>query len=487
MKIRIQIVMEAANGESERIEDIAELERSSLQPETLGLTLAESKTLLQGIQQRMVSEQVAEYMAQFNTCPDCGARRTKKGQHTLVYRTLFGKLNLISPRLYDCACHQPHQARHSSSPLATWLEAHSSPELLYLETKFASLMSYGLSIRLLSEVLPIADEVNATSMRRHQQQIAERIESELGEEQFQFIKGCPDEWGRQPRPEPPLTVGLDGGYVHASDQKSRTEGWFEVITGKSVKADGDAKVFAFVNKYDTKPKRRLYEVLKSQGLQMNQQVVFLSDGGDTVRSLQRYLSPESEHLLDWFHITMRLTVMKQMTKGIIKELAAQKNQKKPQKEADESENTDVPAQLLKQLESIKWHLWHGNVTEALALIYDVNVDLEIWEENPTNKKKLLKLVCEFENYIRANGAFIPNYGERYRHNETISTAFVESTVNYVISKRFVKKQQMRWTQRGAHLLLQTRVQVLNDDLRKTFGRWFQGMSVVENEESKMAA
>jgi hypothetical protein len=487
MKIRIQIVMEAANGETERVEDIAELERSSPQPETLGLTLAESKTLLQGIQQRMVSEQVAEYMAQFNTCPDCGARRTKKGQHTLVYRTLFGKLNLISPRLYDCACHQPHQARHSSSPLATWLEAHSSPELLYLETKFASLMSYGLSIRLLSEVLPIADEVNATSMRRHQQQIAERIESELGEEQFQFIKGCPDEWGRQPRPEPPMTVGLDGGYVHASDQKSRTEGWFEVITGKSVKADGDAKVFAFVNKYDAKPKRRLYEVLKSQGLQMNQQVVFLSDGGDTVRSLQRYLSPESEHLLDWFHITMRLTVMKQMTKGMIRELAAQKNQKKPQKEADESENTDVPAQLLKQLESIKWHLWHGNVTEALALIYDVNVDLEIWEENPTNKKKLLKLVCEFENYIRANGAFIPNYGERYRHNETISTAFVESTVNYVISKRFVKKQQMRWTQRGAHLLLQTRVQVLNDDLRKTFGRWFKGMSVVENEESKMAA
>jgi hypothetical protein len=121
------------------------------------------------------------------------------------------------------------------------------------------------------------------------------------------------------------------------------------------------------------------------------------------------------------------------------------------------------------------------------LIYDVNVDLEIWEENPTNKKKLLKLVCEFESYIRANGGFIPNYGDRYRHNETITTAFVESTVNYVISKRFVKKQQMRWTQRGAHLLLQTRVQVLNDDLRKTFGRWFQGMSVVENEESKMAA
>ncbi len=40
-------------------------------------------------------------------------------------------------------------------------------------------------------------------------------------------------------------------------------------------------------------------------------------------------------------------------------------------------------------------------------------------------------------------------------------------MNYVVSNRVAKKQQMRWTHRGAHLLLQTRVQVLNDDLRKT--------------------
>ncbi len=84
-------------------------------------------------------------------------------------------------------------------------------------------------------------------------------------------------------------------------------------------------------------------------------------------------------------------------------------------------------------------------------------------------------------------SFIPNYGDRYRHDEMISTAFVESAVNYVISKRFVKKQQMRWTQRGAHLLLQTRVQVLNDDLRKTFGRWFPGMREEEPVALKKAA
>ena len=49
---------------------------------------------------------------------------------------------------------------------------------------------------------------------------------------------------------------------------------------------------------------------------MNQQVTFLSDGGDTVRQLQLYLNPQAEYLLDWFHIAMRVTVMTQMAKGL---------------------------------------------------------------------------------------------------------------------------------------------------------------------------
>ena len=71
-----------------------------------------------------------------------------------------------------------------------------------------------------------------------------------------------------------------------------------------------------------------------------------------------------------------------------------------------------------------------------------------------------------------NRGFIPNYGERYRNGERINTGFVESAVNQVISNRFVKKQQMRWTPRGAHLLLQTRTKVLNGDLEGTFRRWY---------------
>ncbi len=36
----------------------------------------------------------------------------------------------------------------------------------------------------------------------------------------------------------------------------------------------------------------------------------------------------------------------------------------------------------------------------------------------------------------------------------------------------VKKQQMRWSPRGAHLLLQIRTRVLNNDLAHDFHRWY---------------
>ena len=61
---------------------------------------------------------------------------------------------------------------------------------------------------------------------------------------------------------------------------------------------------------------RVYQVLKSQGMQANQQVTFLTDGGEDIRDLPCYLNAQAEHLLDWFHLTMRVTVMANMAKSL---------------------------------------------------------------------------------------------------------------------------------------------------------------------------
>jgi hypothetical protein len=59
-----------------------------------------------------------------------------------------------------------------------------------LETKWASFMSYGLTSKLLQEVLPIDEPVNTFTLRQHVAEVAERLEQELGDERFCFIEGC---------------------------------------------------------------------------------------------------------------------------------------------------------------------------------------------------------------------------------------------------------------------------------------------------------
>jgi len=127
----------------------------------------------------------------------------------------------------------------------------------------------------------------------------------------------------------------------------------------------------------------------------------------------------------------------------------------------------------KRLDSVKHLLWHGNTEEALERLGDLLWDLSLIQANSAPGRKVIDGLTEFETYIRNNCGFIPNFGERYRNGEMISTAFVESTINQVVSRRFVKKQSMQWTLRGAHLLLQTRTKVLNDtNWIKVFRRWY---------------
>ena len=269
------------------------------------------------------------------------------------------------------------------------LPDHTTPELLFLETKWASLMSYGMTAKLLEDVLPMDNPLNAFTIRRHVCEVAERLERELGKEQDCFIEGCRRDWAKLPAPDGPLTVGIDGGYVRGH----RKQGQIEVIAGKTIlafKREPDEKPelsgrrFAFVQTYDEKPKRRLFELLYAHGLQPNQQVAFLSDGGEDVRSVQLYLHPDTEHLLDWFHVTMCLTVLKQIAKGL------------PEKIGEGDDQYELRPRVLKDLESLKWYLWHGNVFLAVKESQGLEMDLEgaMFETKDETARKLLKGIEE---------------------------------------------------------------------------------------------
>jgi hypothetical protein len=160
--------------------------------DTLGMHLEEAKHILQKVQTILIDEQVRTSLAEQVACPDCGRPRAHKDAKTIVTRTLFGTLHLRSPRWHQCPC-RPHTTR-TFSPLAAALPERTTPELLYLESKFTGLVSYGLSAKWLIETLPIGRPLYASAVPSHTQGTGDRLESDLGPEQSMFVNGCQHAW-----------------------------------------------------------------------------------------------------------------------------------------------------------------------------------------------------------------------------------------------------------------------------------------------------
>jgi len=231
-----------------------------------------------------------------------------------------------------------------------------------MEAKWSSLVSYGMSLDALKDFLPLEVTLDVKTVRYDTLKVAKRIEAELGDEHQCFIEGSPSDWALLPRPDRAFKVGIDGGYVRNWFAKKQN---FEVIVGKSTRACGEnaadktpsSKRFGFVQTLDTKPKRRLYEVLHSQGLQMNQEITFLADGNDTLRELQLEMSPKATHILDWVHLTMKLIVLEQYGKGLVQCEAA------------------LGEKIREKIARLKWSLWHGQVDKALGKIDDLEFSI----------------------------------------------------------------------------------------------------------------
>ena len=68
--------------------------------------------------------------------------------------------------------------------------------------------------------------------------------------------------------------------------------------------------------------------------------------------------------------------------------------------------------MLKDLERIKWYLWHGNVFRALNELQSLEMDLDAaaFESKDENARKLLKGVEDLHTYVERNQEFVPNYG-----------------------------------------------------------------------------
>ena len=107
-------------------------------------------------------------------------------------------------------------------------------------------------------------------------------------------------------------------------------------------------------------------------------------------------------------------------------------------------------------------MWHGKATKAVSRLKRLNDAFGIVAAQPyfTLWMNLGRLI----GYLESNDRYLVNYQRRHYKGLPISSPIAESAVNEVVSWRMAKKRQMRWSDEGAHLLAQVRVQAINGEL-----------------------
>lgn len=331
-----------------------------------------------------------------------------------------------------------------------------SPELEFVQSQLAAMIPYARTAALLNLLLPV-DAGNAPStVRRHTIRVGRRLDAEL-----QGPVGVAHFESSQSETDPVTVAGLDSGFL--KDCRPRSERSFEVVVGRVLSESKGSRSLGFVRRIEDNVAagHRLKQRLSEQGRIADRITVF-TDGGPGLRKLLLSALPGARHILDWYHLTRRLTVLNRVLSG---------------KEAIKQFQSGYHDRLSRHLKSLKWRLWHGRIGGAINRIKAILCILRLRAISGTPVAvRLRRLIKELFRYLSNNSDSLANHGRRYRSGRRISTSFIESAVNQLIDKRMSKSQQMRWSPMGAHALLQVRAELVDGRLNTAFSRWYPGFA-----------
>jgi hypothetical protein len=117
---------------------------------------------------------------------------------------------------------------------------------------------------------------------------------------------------------------------------------------------------------------------------------------------------------------------------------------------------------------IRWRLWHGQTGRALRLIQHTLATVKAKAKGKTaaarSAAKLVKALAALETYVSGLRDLIIDYASARLDDEPFSTSPTEGAVQWLLHRRMGARQQMRWSPRGAHLMLQVRTAIVNGTL-----------------------
>ncbi len=406
----------------------------------LGLTLAEAKRLLARVQQEIVATQARDHAVQRPNCSHCGGGCRVRDYREHAVATLFGQVTVRLPRFRCAAC------GGIEAGIAWPAHCRSTPELDRLQAHLCALMTYRTAADLLEQLFPVDAGQHHETLRRHTLKVGQAFDE------------C-----AAIRPEAAasaIVVTLDSTFIRSCADGERH---LEVRIGNVETASGGRQVFGAVVKAGTDIRALIRRTLDAVGRTKDTALTAFTDGCPGFRRILADAGVARPPTLDWFHIAMRLQHLKQIASAL---------------PVDDPRRAEAKAVIVEEVERLHWRIWNGKAHDAQISTNRIRAVMQQLQGEPEERtlnapsRKLQTALHALDGYLTGQSAWLVNYAERHRAGLRVGTAITEGTANFLVNRRMNKSQQMRWSRRGADLLLQVRCAVYNGTLGSGFGQKF---------------
>jgi hypothetical protein len=443
----VRLVSTGAEGEEHSI-DVLRIARPDDLTDlaTLGLTLAESKRLLAGLQQEIVAAQARIHAVHRPERRSCGVACRVKDYRQHEIATLFGQATVRLPR-FRCAGCGTTEAGVEWRP-----HARSTPELDRLRAQLSALLTYRTAATLLGQMFPVNGGQDPESLRRHTFKVAESLSITSAAE-------APVSTGAEA-----IVVTLDSTLIRSCEDGGRR---LEVRIGNVETATGRRQVFGAAAKTDTDLAALIRGSLDAVGRTKATVLAAFTDGCPGLRRILLDAGVAELPMLDWFHLAMRLQHLRQVAGSL---------------SSDSPERAAAKAVIVEEVERLRWRLWNGKAQDAPISLDRIRAVMHHFQGEPDGRRsvapsrKLWTALRALNDYLVGQSDWLVNYAERHRAGQRVGTALTEGTANFLVNRRMNKAQQMRWTRRGADRLLQVRCAAYNGALGTGFGQRFQAVN-----------
>jgi hypothetical protein len=406
----------------------------------LGMTLAEAKQLLAVVQREVSTAQAREHATRRPVCP-CGdgvSRVKDYRDHSVA--TLFGQVRMRLARFQCAACGRIETGINWPS------HCRSTPELDRLRAHLSALMTYRVSADSLEHMFPVDAGLDSRTLRRHTLKAGAALTDRAAI--------------RPAAMAPAITVTVDSTFIRSREDGERH---FEVRVGNIETKTGGRQVFGGIAKAGTDLEGLIRKNLDAVGGNKDTVLTAFTDGCPGLRGILAGAGVVDTPILDWFHIAMKLQHLRQVANGLA---------------ADGSARAAAKAVIVTEVERLRWRIWNGKAKNARKSIDRIRPVMHHfrseWDSRQSiaPSRKLWTALRALNKYLTGQSAWLVNYAKRHRAGLRVGTAITEGTANFLVNRRMNKGQQMRWSRRGADLLLQVRCAVYNGTFGSEYGQRF---------------